>query len=978
MKKLFKSVFALAIMGLAFVSCNKADEAIPQDSEKGYKYTFSVVDDVLSTKATLGTSGVAWENGDRVGIFVPNFAGYASIDVNKTPKEVVLYSTSVIPSGSKAYAYYPYSADNTKDDGESAKIVFNSIQQGGSASSMPMAGIPFTVENEVAPKTNQNGLIKFLNLGSIIEFNVFSTKAEYQTETVKSIKLETSKGDYVSGITYLDLTTVDASDETTLEVNVLHSDDGSIEVKVNQDANVAASKGDATPIYMVLIPGNHLGSITVNTDQASYYWVFPEMTFKRNGLKHFNMDLNNATRGPLQEVVKTLPYEEPFTSNIGDFTINEVVSAPAIGDIWKWGGSSYGMKATASTGGSSAVNYASESWLISPWIDLTGGVQYAKVTFDHVQRFAGTASDELTFWVISNEIGDSWTQITIPTYSSGTNWTFVNSGEISLNSYIGKRVKVAFKYTSTTEHAATWEIKNFKAEVASEPQVATPVISFETATKTVTITCATPGAQIAYRLGGEDPVVDNSGPVAPTQGYTGPFTITATTTVKALAGGVSGYKTSEIASKECVVPTSYAFETIAQLNALATATSQSVYGYLTNAVVSFVPGTSDAVIKDATGSVLYHKTNHGLKQGQTYTGPITVDLIYYNSLYSDITSIDVSFVGDGAVVEPEVLTLAQLTGNYTKYQNTYAKLEDLDVVSVSGNNVNVTDGTNNYVVYTNKFTTTAVAGDKVTAVGTISKYGTAEQLKVWASGDLTVSHTATSHKVYINQPAEGGTIYAGYASNFSNQIHSGDEVMEGTVITIEATPSSGYKFVSWTLTGASPINDKQKTTSFTMGSSDVTISATIADEGAPDYPTLYSSNVELTTTNGTNAYTAKVKINSVDYDAIKVGKSSAGGEMKISVPAGTKKLHLHAAAWKDVTGLSLNITTGANGVTITPSSIALTADSGFTGNASTFTLTGTASNYYFVLTLSGITSSTTLTFTTASAKRFVIWGVNAE
>ena len=274
MKKLFKSVFALAIMGLAFVSCNKADEAIPQDSEKGYKYTFSVVDDVLSTKATLGTSGVAWENGDRVGIFVPNFAGYASIDVNKTPKEVVLYSTSVIPSGSKAYAYYPYSADNTKDDDESAKIVFNSIQQGGSASSMPMAGIPFTVENEVAQKTNQNGLIKFLNLGSIIEFNVFSTKAEYQTETVKSIKLETSKGDYVSGITYLDLTTVDASDETTLEVNVLHSDDGSIEVKVNQDANVAASKGDATPIYMVLIPGNHLGSITVNTDQASYYWVF--------------------------------------------------------------------------------------------------------------------------------------------------------------------------------------------------------------------------------------------------------------------------------------------------------------------------------------------------------------------------------------------------------------------------------------------------------------------------------------------------------------------------------------------------------------------------------------------------------------------------------------------------------------------------------------------------------------------------------
>ena len=95
--------------------------------------------------------------------------------------------------------------------------------------------------------------------------------------------------------------------------------------------------------------------------------------------------------------------------------------------------------------------------------------------------------------------------------------------------------------------------------------------------------------------------------------------------------------------------------------------------------------------------------------------------------------------------------------------------------------------------------------------------------------------------------------------------------------------------------------------------------------------------------------------------------------MSVTVPAGTTHLHLHAAAWNNVSGLSLNI----SGATATPSSISLTSNSGISGN-SPFTLSGNASDYYFVIELSGITSATTLKFTTSAAKRFVIWGVNAE
>lgn len=121
---------------------------------------------------------------------------------------------------------------------------------------------------------------------------------------------------------------------------------------------------------------------------------------------------------------------------------------------------------------------------------------------------------------------------------------------------------------------------------------------------------------------------------------------------------------------------------------------------------------------------------------------------------------------------------------------------------------------------------------------------------------------------------------------------------------------------------------------------------------------------------GTNGSAAKVN----DKDAIKVGTNSKGGTMTITVGAGATKLTLYAAAWKNVTGLSLNITPNEN---VEPTSISLTADAGINGS-SPFTLNGTESNYKFEITLKNITEETTLTFTSSSAKRFVVWGAEYQ
>lgn len=130
-----------------------------------------------------------------------------------------------------------------------------------------------------------------------------------------------------------------------------------------------------------------------------------------------------------------------------------------------------------------------------------------------------------------------------------------------------------------------------------------------------------------------------------------------------------------------------------------------------------------------------------------------------------------------------------------------------------------------------------------------------------------------------------------------------------------------------------------------------------------------------TMTAGTNGSSCTVNT----YSGIKVGTSKAGGDMSITVPSGATKLVLYAAAWKGVTGLSLNITktSGASSASISSSSIALTADNGISNN-SPFTLSGTESNFRFELTLSNITANTVYKFTSSAGKRFVVWSAQTQ
>ena len=150
---------------------------------------------------------------------------------------------------------------------------------------------------------------------------------------------------------------------------------------------------------------------------------------------------------------KTL-YEITFLENMGEWTATDVIPVDGVASIWVQN-SEYGMVAKATKKADSKAE------LVSPTIDLTDATA-AFLSFQHVQRFTNSTPSKYLKLFVSPDNGEKWTEVLIPTYSSGSNWTYVDSGEISLKPFVGKQIKIKFEYTSDMVNYATWEIKNLK------------------------------------------------------------------------------------------------------------------------------------------------------------------------------------------------------------------------------------------------------------------------------------------------------------------------------------------------------------------------------------------------------------------------------------------------------------------------------------------------------------------------------------
>ena len=168
-------------------------------------------------------------------------------------------------------------------------------------------------------------------------------------------------------------------------------------------------------------------------------------------------------------------YSETFGTNQGAFTIDDKVLPEGTTYIWSFA-SGYGMKASAYV---NKTNYASESWLVSPKFDCTNATALT-LSFSEAANFFKSAENVSAYTSVKvKEVGtDTWTDLTLSARASGTGWAFTDGITADLSAYVGKKMQIAFVYTSSAELAGTWEVKNFelkgKGKVTTESEVVIP------------------------------------------------------------------------------------------------------------------------------------------------------------------------------------------------------------------------------------------------------------------------------------------------------------------------------------------------------------------------------------------------------------------------------------------------------------------------------------------------------------------------
>lgn len=168
------------------------------------------------------------------------------------------------------------------------------------------------------------------------------------------------------------------------------------------------------------------------------------------------------------EVLASTYFEESLLGDEGGFVAFDVAKDASLNYVWS-NTTQYGWKASAYTGGSSK---ASESWLVSPAINLSEA-DSPQLVFDEAMNKLGNynPADYLKVRVSADFDGSdvksaTWETLEVNGGTDGQSWSFCTINPISLAKYTGKTIHVAFVYISTSEVAATYEVKNVVVQEA--------------------------------------------------------------------------------------------------------------------------------------------------------------------------------------------------------------------------------------------------------------------------------------------------------------------------------------------------------------------------------------------------------------------------------------------------------------------------------------------------------------------------------
>ena len=133
------------------------------------------------------------------------------------------------------------------------------------------------------------------------------------------------------------------------------------------------------------------------------------------------------------------------------------------GNLWHYD-VNYGAVAGGEQTGVQDTNYD----MVTEDFDLSG-YREPFVYFSHVGNKI-SSNKKTVCKLFVQEGSETPVELTIPNWFGGTNWTFVNSGNIDLSDYAGKTVHFIFRYTpSGTNANGTWEVKDFTIKAYNIP-----------------------------------------------------------------------------------------------------------------------------------------------------------------------------------------------------------------------------------------------------------------------------------------------------------------------------------------------------------------------------------------------------------------------------------------------------------------------------------------------------------------------------
>lgn len=185
-------------------------------------------------------------------------------------------------------------------------------------------------------------------------------------------------------------------------------------------------------------------------------------------LKNFKLSKGEAAGNEVDQSTRTLPYSESFATSFGGFK-NYTTSGAGEWTI------DYSTAKATGWNGTTQVTTAGTYYLVSPEISLEGQTA-AHVSYEYILRY--NKGDENQQVLITDNFNEAtptegWTPL-VASHKEGVDWATFEKEDVAIPAeYMGKKIRLAFRYNTNAESGSTWEVKNFAiaagAPGSSEP-----------------------------------------------------------------------------------------------------------------------------------------------------------------------------------------------------------------------------------------------------------------------------------------------------------------------------------------------------------------------------------------------------------------------------------------------------------------------------------------------------------------------------